>query len=73
MKDKIYSVKTAASDYFQGQISEWTIRMWLRDRKLEKIKVGDRTFVTKKALDRFVRTNNPRPARERRKPRGKAA
>jgi hypothetical protein len=72
MKKKIYSPKTASTEYFQGQISEWTIRMWLRDRRLEKMKVGSRTFITEEELDKFVRANNPRK-HSARATRGKAA
>jgi hypothetical protein len=59
MKTKIFSVKTAASDYFRGQISEWTVRMWLSQGKIKKIKIGSRTFITEAELDRFVRGQNP--------------
>jgi hypothetical protein len=60
VRRKIYSIKRAASDYFEGQISEWTIRMWLSQKKLRKMKIGSRTFIAEDELERFVKSQNPK-------------
>jgi hypothetical protein len=59
MKTRLYSIESAARDFFRGEISEWTIRAWLKQRRLHPIKIGSRTFIADSDLDRFIRAQNP--------------
>ena len=51
--DKLFSIERAAQ--LLGGISHWTVRCWLRDRKLRRTKVGARTMVAESELRRFLR------------------
>lgn len=51
--DKLYSIEGAAE--YLGGISPWTVRAWLRDGVLRKVKVGSRTMIKASELKRMVR------------------
>jgi hypothetical protein len=42
-----------------GGLSIWTLRMWARQGKLKRIKVGHRTMFRESDLERFVESQNP--------------
>lgn len=54
--DPLHDVKSAGK--FLGGVSEHTVRTWLRDRRLTRVKVGRRTMVRESDLMRFVATCN---------------
>ncbi|HZR66850.1 MAG TPA: helix-turn-helix domain-containing protein [Terriglobales bacterium] len=54
MEDKLHSIESAAE--FLGGLSPWTIRRWLSQGRLQRIKVGSRTMVRESELLRFVET-----------------
>jgi hypothetical protein len=41
-----------------GNVSPHSIRAWLRDGRLERTKVGDRTMVSDTAIRRFIQESN---------------
>jgi hypothetical protein len=45
---KLHSIESAAD--FLGGLSPWTIRRWLSDGKLQRVKVGSRTMVRESDL-----------------------
>lgn len=57
---KLLDVKMAAE---RLGVSPFTIRAWLRQRRLEHVKLGRRVLVPETALRRFVERNTV-PARE---------
>ena len=61
--DKLFSVERAAE--LLGGISHWTVRCWLRDRKLRRTKVGARTMVAESELRRFLREQKKPAIRKR--------
>lgn len=50
-----FSIKRAARDYFAGEISEWTIRSWIRVGKLQVVKAGARVLIPRESLEKFLR------------------
>lgn len=50
--DKLHSIKSAGE--LLGGVSEHTIKTWLRDRRLVRVKVGRRTMIRESELMRFV-------------------
>lgn len=55
---KFFSVREASQDFFNGQISAWTIRSWLRTGRLAGQKAGSRVLIMREDLEAFVK---PRP------------
>jgi excisionase family DNA binding protein len=53
-----YSVRSAARDFFAGQVSPWTIRSWLRTGRLRGQKAGSRVLIPREELEKFM---TPRP------------
>ena len=54
---KLHSVESAAE--FLGGLSPWTIRRWLSDGKLTRIKVGGRTMLLEAELIAMARPETP--------------
>ncbi|SRR6266849_2830887 len=51
--DKLRSIESAAE--FLGGISAWTVRAWLSQGKLSRVKIGSRTMVRESELQRVIR------------------
>jgi predicted site-specific integrase-resolvase len=60
---KLHSIESAAE--FLGGISPWTIRRWLSDGKLQRIKVGSRTMVAEQELISMAKPETPAQAAAR--------
>ena len=45
----------AGSAEYVGGISPHTIRFYLKEHKLRRVKIGARTFIRQSELDRFIR------------------
>jgi hypothetical protein len=63
---KLHSIESAAE--FLGGISPWTIRRWLSDGKLTRIKVGARTMVREADLIARAQPETPAQAAARNSP-----
>ena len=67
--DKLHSVESAAE--FLGGLSPATIRAWLTQRKLHRVKVGRRTMIRESELRALIHEeldparNTPGPAKGR--------
>jgi len=57
--EKLYSVPDAAK--FLGGISPWTIHAWLSKGKLQRTKIGSRTFVRESELLRVIEHGGKSP------------
>jgi hypothetical protein len=57
---KLHSVESAAE--FLGGLSPWTIRAWLSQGKLTRVKVGSRTMVLEQELIGLARPETPAQA-----------
>lgn len=55
VKADVFSIKTAARDFYAGQISEWTLRTWIRLGKLRAYKAGSRVILKKEDLEKMLR------------------
>ena len=51
--DKLHSVESAAQ--FLGGISPSTIRAWLTSKRLQRVKIGRRTFVYESELTALIK------------------
>lgn len=61
--EKLYSVPDAAK--FLGGISPWTIHAWLSKGKLQRTKIGSRTFVRETELLKMIDDGGKSPAPRR--------
>jgi hypothetical protein len=52
IQDRLHSIKSASK--FLGGISAHTIRGWLRQGRLSRVKVGRRTMLSERELRRFI-------------------
>jgi excisionase family DNA binding protein len=59
----LLSVDDAAKQL--GGISSWTVRAWLSQGRLARVKVGRRTMIRLTELERFVRDGGNSPASKR--------
>jgi len=55
--DKLVDVPGAAK--WLGGVSVWTVRAWLRQGRLQRVKVGSRTMIWESELKRFVGYEEP--------------
>lgn len=60
---KLHSIESAA--VFLGGLSPWTIRRWLSDGKLTRVKVGSRTMVREAELIAMAQPETPAQAAAR--------
>jgi hypothetical protein len=60
---KLHSIESAAS--FLGGLSPWTIRRWLTDGKLQRVKVGSRTMIRESDLIAMAHPETPAQAAAR--------
>jgi hypothetical protein len=60
---KLHSIESAAE--FLGGLSPWTIRRWLSDGRLQRVKVGSRTMVTEQSLISMAQPETPAQAAAR--------
>ena len=60
---KLHSIESAAA--FLGGLSPWTIRRWLSDGKLTRVKVGSRTMVQEAELIAMAQPETPAQAAAR--------
>ncbi len=59
INDRLHSIESASK--FLGGISAHTIRGWLRQGRLTRVKVGRRTMLSERELKRFIAIcNRPR-------------
>jgi hypothetical protein len=54
---KLHSIESAAE--FLGGLSPWTIRAWLSQGKLTRVKVGSRTMLREQELIDMARPETP--------------
>lgn len=54
--NRLLSVPESAR--FLGGVSPWTIRSWLTQKRLARVKVGRRTMISQRELERFIRQCN---------------
>jgi excisionase family DNA binding protein len=54
---KLHSIESAAE--FLGGLSPWTIRRWLSDGKLRRVKVGSRTMIAEQDLIAMAAPESP--------------
>jgi hypothetical protein len=57
---KLHSIESAAE--FLGGLSPWTIRAWLSQGKLTRIKIGSRTMVREAELVALAKPETPAQA-----------
>ena len=55
VKADVFSIKTAARDFFAGQISEWTLRTWVRTGRLPAFRVGTRVLLRREELEKLCK------------------
>lgn len=55
---EFFSVRTAASDFFGGEVAEWTLRGWIKTGRLPAQKAGSRVLIRREDLEALLR---PRP------------
>jgi hypothetical protein len=60
---KLHSIESAAE--FLGGLSPWTIRRWLTDGKLTRVKVGSRTMLREADLIAMAKPETPAQAAAR--------
>jgi hypothetical protein len=60
---KLHSIESAAE--FLGGLSPWTIRRWLSDGKLTRVKVGSRTMCMEAELIAMAQPETPAQAAAR--------
>lgn len=60
--DKLHSVESAAE--FLGGLSPATIRAWLSQHKLQRVKIGRRTMIRESELLRLI-PNDPARSKKR--------
>ena len=60
---KLHSIESAAE--FLGGLSPWTIRAWLTQGKLTRIKIGSRTMVREAELIAMAKPETPAQAAAR--------
>jgi hypothetical protein len=60
---KLHSIESAAE--FLGGLSPWTIRAWLSQGKLTRVKVGSRTMVLETELIEIAQPETPAQAAAR--------
>lgn len=66
VKPQVFSINSAAQDFFGGQISPWTLRSWVRTGRLRSFKAGARVLIRREDLEGFMREREIVPAREAR-------
>jgi excisionase family DNA binding protein len=54
--DKLYSVEAAAE--WLGGVSIWTVRSWLSQGRLRRVKVGRRTMIRESQLNKLIKDND---------------
>jgi len=54
----VFSIRSAAKEFFSGQISEWTLRSWIRTGRLPAFRAGGRVLIHREDLENFCK---PRP------------
>lgn len=64
MQDRLYSVKSAC-EFYGGDISPWTIYAWLSQGKIQRTKVGSRTFIRESELVKMIHEGGKSPAAPR--------
>ena len=52
--DRVYTVKTALTDYFQGTIGETKLREAIRGGRIPHIRIDARIILRKSALDAWA-------------------
>ena len=60
---KLHSIESAAE--FLGGLSPWTIRAWLSQGKLTRIKIGSRTMIREAELVAMAKPETPAQAAAR--------
>jgi len=73
--DNIFNLEEAGRKL--GGISVWTLRAWLKQGRLKRTKVGGRTMLAERELERFLREDQNRSrskklTEQRREPSAKA-
>lgn len=61
VKADVFSIKTAARDFYAGQISEWTLRTWIRLGKLRAYKAGSRVLLKREGLEAMLEPHEVKP------------
>ncbi len=64
MQTEVFSVDSAAREFFGGQISPWSLRSWIRDGKLRAYKAGARVILKRQDLEAFLKERETGPPHE---------
>jgi excisionase family DNA binding protein len=64
MNEQVFSIASAARDFFGGQISPWTLRSWIRTGRLRAFKAGARVLIKRNDLEAFMREREISPPPE---------
>lgn len=61
-------LRAASREFFGGEISQWTLRSWIRTGKLRAYKVGSRVLLKREDLEALLKPRYPNslPGREAR-------
>lgn len=54
-QEEIILTKKNVIEKYKPMFTEWSISKLIRERKIKYIKVGRRIFITKKAVDEFIK------------------
>ena len=70
--DPLHSIRSASA--YLGGCAEWSIRAWIREKKLPACRVMGRVFVRQSELDSFIKdgSSRSRPYRKRGRPKTKS-
>jgi excisionase family DNA binding protein len=58
---ELFSIKGASKEFFEGQISEWTLRSWIRLGRLRSYKAGARVILKREDLEAFLKAREVPP------------
>jgi excisionase family DNA binding protein len=61
MQTQIFSVDSAARDFFGGQVSRWTLRSWIRTGRLRSYKAGSRVILKREDLESLLKVREVCP------------
>jgi excisionase family DNA binding protein len=55
MQPEVFSINSAAREFFAGQVSPWTLRFWVRTGRLRSYKAGSRVILRREDLEAFLK------------------
>lgn len=61
MNTTVFSIASAAREFFAGQVSPWTLRSWIRTGRLRAYKAGARVILKREDLEAFLKAREVCP------------